>query len=101
MSEHIHSHLNHTHTHNAEQTKKIQNRLKKAIGHLEGVVRMIDDNRDCIEVMYQLNAVIAAIKSTNKVILNEHINHCIAHAIKEGDEAAISELEEIINKFVK
>ena len=71
-----HSHL-HTHTHTHQNTKAVLNRLSRAIGHLESIKRMVEDGRDCSEVLIQLSAVKAAINNTGKVILQDHIEHCI------------------------
>lgn len=91
----------HQHKHSEEEKKVVLNRLSKAIGHLESVKRMVESDRDCTEVLIQLAAVKSAIYNTGKVILKEHINHCIVHAVKEGDEQAIEELNQAIEKFMK
>lgn len=89
------------HHHSDESKKAVINRLSRAIGHLESVKRMIEDDKDCSEVLIQLAAVRAAITNTGKVILKEHINHCIVHAIEEGDEKALEDLDGAIDKFIK
>lgn len=93
---HEHSHI-HEHTH----TKAVINRLSRAIGHLESVKRMVEDGRDCTEVLIQLSAVKSAINNTGKVILKDHIEHCIVDAAKNDDKEAILKLEEAIDKFMK
>ena len=65
---HEHDH-GHTHTHTHENTKAVLNRLSRAIGHLESIRRMVEDGRDCSEVLIQLSAVKSAINNTGKVIL--------------------------------
>ncbi|MBR4754955.1 MAG: metal-sensing transcriptional repressor [Lachnospiraceae bacterium] len=77
------------------------NRLARAIGHLESVKRMVEDDRDCSEILIQLAAVRSAINNTGKVILEEHIRHCIVDAIEHDDNQTIEELYEAIEKFVK
>lgn len=62
---------------------------------------MVESGRDCSEVLIQLSAVKAAINNTGKVILKDHMEHCIVHAIEEGDNQAIEELNEAIDKFIK
>lgn len=89
----------HTHTH--ENTKAVINRLSRAIGHLEAVRKMVEDGRDCSEVLIQLAAVKSAINNTGKLILKDHINHCVVHAIENGDRQVIDELNEAIDKFIK
>lgn len=97
---HTHTH-NHTHTHTHTQTKAVLNRLSRAIGHLESIKRMVEDGRDCPEILIQLSAVKAAINNTGKIILQDHIEHCIVDAVEHGDEQAIKELEKAIDQFVK
>lgn len=92
---------NHSHSHSHTQTKAVVNRLSRAIGHLESVKRMVEDGRDCTEVLIQLSAVKSAINNTGKLILKDHIEHCIVHAVKNDDEEAIHQLEEAIDKFMK
>ncbi|MBD5156042.1 MAG: metal-sensing transcriptional repressor [Butyrivibrio sp.] len=101
---HGHSHENiheHSHGHYHQNTKAVLNRLSKIIGHLESVRKMVESGRDCSEVLVQLSAVKAAINNTGKVILKDHMEHCIVHAIEEGDNRAIEELNEAIDKFIK
>ena len=80
---HYHTHADgtvhaHTHAHTHTQTKSVINRLSRAIGHLESVKRMVESGRDCSEVLMQLAAVRSALNNTAKVILKDHLEHCIA-----------------------
>jgi len=96
-----HSHgegAEHPHTHSHTQTKAVINRLSRAIGHLESVKRMVEDGRDCTEVLVQLAAVRSALNSTARIILKDHIEHCIA-GVESGDHA-LEELNEAIDKFI-
>ena len=93
--EHGHSH---THTHPHTQTKAVLNRLSRAIGHLESVKRMIEDGRDCTEVLIQIAAVRSALSSTAKVILKDHLEHCITDDQSSGDQ--LQALNEAIDKFM-
>ena len=97
--EHGHSHEGaHIHHHDHTQTKTVINRLSRAIGHLESVKRMVEDGRDCTEVLVQLAAVRSALNSTARIILKDHIEHCIA-GVESGDRA-LEELNEAIDKFI-
>ena len=96
--EHCHPHM-HTHTH--QNTKAVLNRLSRAIGHMESVKRMVEEGRDCSEVLVQLSAVKAAINNTAKVILKDHIEHCLVDAVECGDHEAIEELTGAIYRFMK
>jgi DNA-binding FrmR family transcriptional regulator len=81
--------------------KAIVNRLSRAIGHLESVKRMVEEGRDCSEVLIQLAAVKSAINNTGNEILKEHISHCIVDAVEHNDKQAIEELNHAIDKFMK
>ena len=96
-----HSHGEHGHHHSHAQTKAVLNRLSRAIGHLESIKRMVEDGRDCSEVLIQLSAVKSAINNTGKIILQDHIEHCIVDAVENGDKDAIKELERAIDRFMK
>lgn len=97
--EHSHGH-SHGHTHTHTQTKAVINRLARAIGHLESVKRMVEDGRDCAEVLIQLAAVRSALNNTAKIILKDHIDHCLTDAVESGDRQAIDELNLAIEKFM-
>ena len=101
MREHAHTHADHTHSHTHTQTKSILNRLSRAIGHLSAVRGMVEDGRDCTEVLIQLAAVRSAINKTCEVILKDHIDHCIVDAVENGDMKAIKELNRAIELLMK
>jgi CsoR family transcriptional regulator, copper-sensing transcriptional repressor len=61
------------------------NRLKRIEGQVRGVARMIDDDRYCIDVLNQIEAVKAALKKVQDEILRDHIGHCVEHAIVSGN----------------
>ena len=96
---HIHTHGGHPHVHT--NTKAVLNRISRAIGHLESIKRMVEDGRDCSEVLIQLSAVKSAINNTGKVILQDHIEHCIVDAVESGDREVLIELEKAIDRFIK
>ncbi len=109
-NEHTHAHTHvhvsadgtvHTHTHSHEHTKAVLNRLSRAIGHMQSIKRMVEEGRDCSEVLIQLSAVKAAINSTGKVILQDHIAHCLVDAVESGDTQVIDELNKAIDRFIK
>ena len=99
--EHGHHEHGHHHGHTHTNTKAVLNRLSRAIGHLESIKRMVEDGRDCSEVLIQLSAVKSAINNTGKVILKDHIEHCLVDAVENGDHEAIAELTEAIDRFMK
>lgn len=68
---------------------------------MEAVRRMVEEERDCSEVLIQLAAVKSAINNTGKVILKDHINHCIVDAVETGDQKALDDLSTAIDRFIK
>lgn len=98
--EHLHDD-NHGHHHQHENTKAVINRMNRAIGHMEAIRTMVETGRDCSEVLIQIAAVRSAINNIGKIILEDHINHCIIDALETGDQKALDHLNEAINKFVK
>ena len=82
-------------------TQEIIHRLSRAIGHLEAVRRMVEEGQDCSEVLIQLAAVKSAINNTGKVILKDHINHCIVDAVETGEQKALDDLSTAIDRFIK
>ena len=91
----------HTHTHSHEHTKEVSNRLARAIGHLQKVKQMVENGDDCSDVLIQLAAVKSALNNTGKVILKDHLDHCIVHAVEDGDTTMLDEFNDAIDKFVK
>ena len=89
-----------THVHTHTQTKAVLNRMSKIIGHMEAIKTMVENGRDCSEVLIQLAAVKSAIGGVSRVILKDHIDHCIVDAAKENDTEAIEELKKAIDKFL-
>ncbi len=71
----------HGHYHDPQEKKRQLNRLAKTTGHLQHVKTMIENDEDCGEVLIQLSAVESALHNLGKEIINEHLTHCISHAI--------------------
>ena len=90
----------HSHNHNVEAKKKQLNRLARASGHLNHVRTMIENDDDVAETLIQLSAVIAALNGLGKEMINEHIVHCITHAIENGDANAVEDFKKAINRFI-
>lgn len=91
----------HHHHHSEEHKREVSNRLARAIGHLQKVKQMVEDDEDCSDVLIQLAAVKSAINNTGKVILKDHMEHCIVHAVEDGDTEMIDELNAAIDNFMK
>ena len=108
IENHVHTHVDengkphtHTHQHPHEQTKAVLNRISPAQGHLEAVRRMVERGEDCAQVLVQLSAVISALNSTGRVILKDHIAHCIVDAVEADDMEPIEALNQAIDRFMR
>lgn len=102
--EHSHAgegvHGAHGHQHSHTQTKAVLNRIARLNGHLTSIMHMIESGRDCSEVLVQLAAVRGAIDNVSKIILKDHMEHCIVDAVREGDKESIEMLSKAIDKFI-
>ena len=67
----------------------VTNRLKTARGHLDGVIRMVEADAYCPDVMKQLAAVQGMLEATSRVVFRNHLETCVAHAMQEGRTAEI------------
>ena len=83
------------------QTKAVMNRLARAIGHLTAVRGMMEQGRDCSEIIIQLAAVRSAINKTCEIILKDHLEHCMVDAVKTGDTDALDELKKAVELLLK
>lgn len=89
------------HKHEHENTQAVINRLSRAIGHLESVKKMVQDGRDCSEVLIQISAVKSAVNNIGKIILQDYIKHCVADAAVTGNNKVLDDLSIAIDKFMK
>ncbi len=85
-----------------EEKRKALNLLKTSKGQIEGIIKMLEDERYCVDISKQILAVIALLKKANLSILDQHIKHCVKEAILhgEGDEK-IDEIINVIDKYIK
>ena len=81
----------------AQGRTQILNRLKSVEGHLRGVIKMVDEDAYCMEVIKQLQAVQGAIGRVNSLLLQDHLQTCVTTAIR-GDEA--TERERVIGELL-
>ena len=98
---HDHGTHQHVHHHDPEQRRAVVHRIARATGHLNAVKKMVEDDRDCSEVLIQLAAVQSALNSVSRIILKDHIEHCIVDAVEENDSEAIDRLNRAIDQMIK
>ena len=88
------------HKHQHQDTKKILDRMSRAIGHMESIKRMVEGGRDCSEILIQLSAVRSAINNVGKIVLQDHINNCVVDAVATGDKKVLEDLNSAVDKFL-
>ena len=77
-------------------------RLRKMEGQVRGLQQMIEDNRYCLDVVQQINALTAAAREVSLMVLAAHLRGCVADAVKENDgEAAIQEMMTVLRKTLR
>ena len=94
-----HEHTHH-HTHDPQSKKRQMNRISRMVGHLEHVKKMIDNDEDCAQVLIQLSAIRSAMNGLSKEIIREHLDHCITHAIEDGDMEAVEDFEKALQQYL-
>jgi len=83
---------------NHQEVKKLLNTAK---GQIEGILRMVDDDRYCIDISTQLLATTALLKKINSKVLTAHLEHCVLATLDEEGKTKIAEIVEIIEKLNK
>jgi DNA-binding FrmR family transcriptional regulator len=78
-------------------------RLRKIEGQVRGIVRMVEQERYCVDILTQLRAARAALHRVEDSVLREHVEHCVAQAIRSGDPAEqrgkVDELLDVLGRF--
>lgn len=88
-----------------ERTDKprLQNRLNRIEGQVRGIVRMVEQDRYCLDILTQLQAVRAAVRRVETELLKSHLGHCVAEAMTSGDvaerERKTAELVELMDRL--
>lgn len=75
-------------------------RINRIIGQLNGIQKMIDEGRYCIDVLIQLEAINKSVKSLSSVILNNHLHTCVNDKILEGNNEVLDELSDLFKKYI-
>ncbi len=86
---------------NEEKLKAMQY-LKTARGQIDGIIKMIEDERYCIDISNQIIAAQALLKKSNSMILKQHMNHCVKEAfLNDTGEEKVDEIMKILDKLTK
>jgi CsoR family transcriptional regulator, copper-sensing transcriptional repressor len=83
----------------AQTVRQLQNRLNRIIGQLNGIKAMLDDNRYCGDILTQIAAVESALQGFGYIILQNHMETCVAEELKKGDNSIIGEAVDLIKKL--
>lgn len=85
-----------------EEKKKAAQLLKTAKGQIEGILKMIDEGRYCIDISNQIIAVQSLLKKSNMLILKQHLNHCVKDAfINNTGEEKVEEVINVLEKLIE
>lgn len=82
-----------------ELKRDVTRRINRAVGQLNGVKSMIDENRYCGDVLIQLAAVENAVKAISREILQDHLETCVVERIRAGDTEVVDEVMQILKRF--
>lgn len=88
----------------ADKDKTLR-KLKTVKGQIDGLIKMVENDRYCIDISNQLMASISILKNVNTDVLSSHLEHCVYHAVEDGNKddgiEKIEEIEQIIKKLSK
>lgn len=83
----------------SEKKKQYQNRLSRMSGQLNGISRMLEENRYCGDILTQVAAVESALQAFGYAILKEHMETCVVEEIQKGNTAVVDEAVELVKKL--
>ncbi len=81
------------------EQKQLQNRLKRMIGQLNGISKMLDDNRYCGDILMQVAAVESALQAFGYLVLQDHLETCVVEEVQKGNTQIVDEAMELIRKL--
>ncbi len=86
-----------------EDHKKLIDRINRIDGQIKGIRKMVEDDRDCLDVLKQIAAVVGAMRSLGMVLLEDHLKGCVSRAIRDDTdhERLIQEVTDIFFRFTK
>lgn len=86
-----------------EDHKKVADRISRVEGQVRGIRKMVEDDRDCFDVLKQIAAAVGALRSIGMVILEDHLKGCVSDAIRSrtNEDALIRQVIDVFLKFAK
>lgn len=89
----------------ADTEAQVLARLARIAGQVAGVQRMVEERRYCVDLLLQIAAIQSALGAVGRLVLDNHIRHCVRHALHAGDEAErerkLTELMDVFDKFTQ
>jgi CsoR family transcriptional regulator, copper-sensing transcriptional repressor len=84
----------------AMNEKALQDRLRRIEGQVRGLQRMVEEETYCIDILTQVNSVVAALRAVGLGLLDDHVRHCLRESIQQGDgDAKVQELMAAVSRF--
>ena len=88
------------HTPRDEKLKRdLGSRINRAVGQLNGIRQMVEEDRYCGDVLVQLSAVESAVRAISREILQDHLETCVVEHIQAGDTSVIDEVMQLLKRF--
>lgn len=82
-----------------EQRRQLENRLNRIVGQLNGIRKMLDEDRYCGDILTQIAAAESALQSMGYIILKEHMETCVTEGVRAGDTEIMNEAFELMKKL--
>ena len=82
-----------------EEKKALNVRINKIMGQMNGIKKMIDEDRYCDDILIQLSAIDKSIKSLSTLILDNHMRTCLVKSIQNGDTSVVDEIVDLFKRF--
>jgi len=84
-----------------KRRKEVLDRLSRIEGHVRGVRKMVEEDKDCPQILIQVAAIRAALNKVSRIVLEDHVETCMKDAVEAGEaEQYVAELKEALSKFL-
>jgi DNA-binding FrmR family transcriptional regulator len=88
-----------------EQKEDVLRRLNRIEGQIKGLKRLVEEDTYCVDVMTQISSIHEALRGAGKILMRNHLQHCVTDALRDGDDAraekTYQEMMDLIYKFAK
>ena len=89
-------------TNQHHDVEKLCQRIKRIEGQLGGIRKMLENNKPCDEIIIQLNSSKAALQKVSQIVLEDHLDHCVLDALRNGDgEVQVESLKRALSQYTK